>query len=110
MNHVGRPEILLGNRFFPLTGTPISNNAFSKIKLDDWEPVPLAVATLITKSFTVGTMFGIHTFASACLAYKRPSLMSNELRHSCSTCQISKLPTPCKCTENHSFVDPASFQ
>ena len=35
MNHVGSPEMLLGKRFFPLTGTPISNNEFSSIKLDD---------------------------------------------------------------------------
>ena len=82
MNHVGRPEMLLGKRFFPLTGTPISNNAFSSIKLDDWEPVPLAVATLITKSFIVAPMSGIHTFAIARTAYERPSLMGNELRYS----------------------------
>ena len=50
MNQVGRPEILLGNRFFPLTGTPISNREWSIIKLADCDPVPFAVATLIVKS------------------------------------------------------------
>ncbi len=51
MNHVGKPEMLLGNRFLPLTGTPISKRECIRIRLEDCEPVPFAVATLITKSF-----------------------------------------------------------
>ena len=100
MNHVGSPEMLLGKRFFPLTGTPISNNEFSSIKLDDWEPVPLAVATLITKSFTVAPMSGIHTFAIARTAYERPSLSSYELRHSRPICQNFKPRETLKCIQN----------
>ena len=50
MNQVGSPEMLLGNKFFPLTGTPISNNDCKIIRFDDCEPVPLAVATLTMKS------------------------------------------------------------
>ncbi len=64
MNQVGRPDMLLGNRFFPLTGTPISNIEFRRIRLDDWDPVPLAVATLITKSFIDTSISGIHILAS----------------------------------------------
>ena len=64
MYQVGSPDMLLGNRFFPLTGTPISNIELSRIRLDDWDPVPLAVATLITKSFIDTSISGIHILAS----------------------------------------------
>ena len=64
MYQVGSPDMLLGNRFFPLTGTPISNIEFRRIRLDDWDPVPLAVATLITKSFIDTSILGIHILAS----------------------------------------------
>jgi hypothetical protein len=42
--------MLLGKRFFPLTGTPIWNMELSRIRFEDWEPVPFAVAMLIVKS------------------------------------------------------------
>ena len=53
MYHVGRPEMFDGNMFFPLTGTPISNRDCSRIRLADCEPVPLAVAMLMVKSFAM---------------------------------------------------------
>ena len=39
-----------GNRFFPLTNTPIWKIALSKTMLAVWEPDPLTVATWIEKS------------------------------------------------------------
>lgn len=51
--HVGRPDMLEGNKFLPLTGTPISNKDWSKIRFADWEPVPFAVAIFIVKSLTM---------------------------------------------------------
>ena len=53
MYHVGSPEMLLGKRFLPLTGTPISNIVCSRIRLALWEPVPFAVAMLMVKSLTM---------------------------------------------------------
>jgi hypothetical protein len=53
MNQVGSPEMLLGKRFLPLTGTPISNIECNSVRLDDCDPVPFAVAMLMTKSLTV---------------------------------------------------------
>jgi hypothetical protein len=50
---VGRPEMLLGKRFLPLTGTPISNIECNSVRLDDCDPVPFAVAMLMTKSLTI---------------------------------------------------------
>ena len=40
-----------GNRFFPLTGTPIPKMLFSRTLLADCEPDPFTVATLMLKSF-----------------------------------------------------------
>jgi hypothetical protein len=56
-----------GNRFFPLTGTPMSNKDWSRIRLADCEPVPLAVAMLIVKSLMTRSMskqpWGVRAFA-----------------------------------------------
>ena len=49
-NHVGIPEIFEGKRFFPLTGTPIPKMLFSSTLLEDCEPEPFTVATLMLKS------------------------------------------------------------
>ena len=42
-----------GNIFFPLTGTPISNKDWSKMRFADCEPVPFAVAILMVKSLAM---------------------------------------------------------
>ena len=49
---VGNPEMFEGNRFFPLTLTPMSAMVWSRIKLALCEPVPFAVAMLRVKSLT----------------------------------------------------------
>jgi hypothetical protein len=56
MYHVGSPEMLEGKRFFPLTGTPMSNKDWSKIRFADCDPVPLAVAMLMVKSLMMWSM------------------------------------------------------
>ena len=50
---VGRPWILLGKRFLPVTGIPILYSDRISILLLVWLPEPLAVATLILKSLTM---------------------------------------------------------
>src|SRR5208283_1571259 len=47
---VGSPAIFDGNRFLPLTGTPIPKMLFSSTLLADCEPDPFTVATLMLKS------------------------------------------------------------
>jgi hypothetical protein len=47
MYHVGKPEMLDGKRFFPLTGTPISKKDCRRMRFADCEPVPFAVAILM---------------------------------------------------------------
>jgi hypothetical protein len=49
---VGRPWILEGKRFLPLTGIPIRNRARRRARFEVWLPEPFAVATTIEKSFT----------------------------------------------------------
>ena len=51
--HVGRPEMLDGNKFFALTGMPILKTARTSRPLAVWLPEPLTVATTIEKSFTI---------------------------------------------------------
>ncbi len=54
VNQVGSPWMLDGKMFFPLTGIPMRNRARMMAVLDVWLPDPLAVATVIEKSFTPG--------------------------------------------------------
>ena len=88
--------MLLGNRFFPLTGTPISNIEFRRIRLDDWDPVPLAVATLITKSFIDTSISGIHILASVISSASEQSLMHEGLEYSylINGSSTRKIPIP----------------
>jgi hypothetical protein len=53
---VGRPEILEGKRFFPLTLTPMSAIVCRRMRLALCEPVPFAVAMLSVKSLTMLSM------------------------------------------------------
>src|SRR6056300_977341 len=59
MYHVGSPEMLEGNRFFPLTGTPISKRDCRRMRLADCDPVPLAVAMLMVKSLMMALIRNI---------------------------------------------------
>src|ERR1051325_140920 len=52
VNQVGRPAMLDGNMFFPLTGTPIWKMERINTLFDDWEPDPLTVATWMVQSLT----------------------------------------------------------
>src|SRR5215212_6359569 len=52
VNQVGRPAMLEGNMFFPLTGTPIWKMERMRTLFDDCDPEPLTVATWIVQSFT----------------------------------------------------------
>ena len=54
VNHVGRPWMFDGKRFFPDTGMPIWKIARMRMLFDDMLPDPLAVATWIEKSLTTG--------------------------------------------------------
>src|SRR2546423_1462984 len=54
VNHVGRPAMLEGNMFFPLTGTPIWKMERMRTLFDDCDPEPLTVATWMVQSFTTG--------------------------------------------------------
>src|SRR5262245_34982643 len=53
--------MLLGKRFFPLTGIPMWKSARMRIRFADWLPEPLAVATWMLKSLT--TACGVTEFA-----------------------------------------------
>jgi hypothetical protein len=53
LNQVGRPWMLLGKRFLPVTGMPILYNERINMLLLVWLPEPLAVATLMLKSLTM---------------------------------------------------------
>ena len=44
VNHVGKPWMFDGNKFFPLTGTPIWKMERMRTLFDDWLPEPLMVA------------------------------------------------------------------
>src|SRR5271167_5205564 len=52
--HVGRPAMFDGNKFLPETGTPIWKMVRSRIELALCDPEPLAVATWMLKSLTMG--------------------------------------------------------
>jgi len=45
VNHVGKPAIFEGKRFFPLTGIPIWKIERIRTVFEDWLPEPLTVAT-----------------------------------------------------------------
>src|SRR5205085_7683431 len=53
VNQVGRPAMLDGNMFFPLTGTPIWKIERINTLFDDCDPDPFTVATWIVQSFTI---------------------------------------------------------
>ena len=63
MYQVGNPEMLLGKRFLPLTGTPIWNIELRTIRLADWDPVPFAVAILIVKSLQIRSIVSCFSMA-----------------------------------------------
>src|SRR5580704_15562422 len=52
VNQVGSPWMFDGNMFFPLTGTPMLKIDRMRIRLADWLPVPLDVATVMVTSLT----------------------------------------------------------
>src|SRR5262245_37697580 len=52
---VGRPAMLEGKRFLPLTGTPILKIARMRVLLAVWLPERLTVAATIAKSLTIGS-------------------------------------------------------
>src|SRR5438067_777190 len=54
VNQVGRPAMLEGNMFFPLTGTPIWKIERIRTLFDDCDPEPLTVATWMVQSLTMG--------------------------------------------------------
>src|SRR5438552_4826944 len=54
VNQVGRPAMLDGNMFFPLTGTPIWKMERIRTLFDDCDPEPLTVATWMVQSLTIG--------------------------------------------------------
>src|ERR1700749_2627126 len=62
---VGRPAMLEGKRFLPLTGTPMAKMLRSSTLLADWEPEPLTVAIWMLKSLTTG-LGGAAGSASPC--------------------------------------------
>ena len=49
--------MLDGNRFLPVTGTPIWKMVRMRTMLAVWEPEPLTVATSMEKSFTYERSF-----------------------------------------------------
>ncbi len=53
MYHVGRPAILEGDRFLPLTGIPIRKIDFNRTELADCDPDPFTVAIWMLKSLTI---------------------------------------------------------
>src|SRR5205807_3453645 len=54
VNQVGRPAMLEGNMFFPLTGTPIWKIDRISTLFEDCDPEPLTVATWMVQSLTMG--------------------------------------------------------
>src|SRR5690606_5023978 len=53
--HVGKPLMLDGNRFLPLTGIPIRNSDRINTSFEVWLPEPFLVATISAKSLTIGS-------------------------------------------------------
>ena len=53
---VGKPAILEGKRYFPLTGIPIPKMLFSSTRLADCDPDPFTVATWMLKSLMIRLM------------------------------------------------------
>src|ERR1700722_14254585 len=80
---VGSPAMFDGNRFLPLTGTPIPKMLFSSTLLADCEPDPFTVATLMLKSLITrlrGLVAPLNSFGAAWLvAMGRDSLQKNSV-------------------------------
>src|ERR1700761_9029618 len=56
---VGKPAMLEGKRFFPLTGIPIPKMLLSRTRLADCDPDPFTVATWILKSLMIRLDVGV---------------------------------------------------
>src|SRR5271156_4720941 len=65
---VGKPAMLDGKRFFPLTGMPIPNMLLSSTRLADCDPDPFTVATWMLKSLMIRLDVGV------CSAAELPAL------------------------------------
>ena len=52
VNQVGRPWMLDGNMFLPLTGIPMPRIDRIRTRFADWLPVPFEVATVMMTSLT----------------------------------------------------------
>src|SRR5271163_3948608 len=56
---VGKPAMLEGKRFFPLTGMPIAKMLLSRTRFADCDPDPLTVATWMLKSLMTRLDVGV---------------------------------------------------
>src|SRR5580658_6854189 len=73
VNQVGKPAMLEGKRFLPLTGTPMAKILRSRTLLADCEPEPLTVAIWMLKSLVTG--FGEAAVAVSPCADGAPALV-----------------------------------
>src|SRR5256885_11640711 len=64
VNQVGSPWMFDGNMFFPDTGTPMLKMDRMRMRFADWLPVPFEVATVMTRSFTLGWGAGARSIAN----------------------------------------------
>src|ERR1700728_538916 len=86
---VGRPAILEGKRFLPLTGTPIAKMLRNRILLADWDPEPWTVAIWMLKSLVIGLGGGADSEPVSPCADGAPALVVAMWRSSLRD-QISK--------------------
>src|SRR5881628_3836172 len=68
VNQVGRPAMLDGNMFFPLTGTPIWKMDRMRTLLELCDPEPLTVSTWMVRSLTTGCPDATSSSRTACAA------------------------------------------
>src|SRR5437588_1347923 len=68
VNQVGRPAMLDGNMFFPLTGTPIWKIERIRTLFDDCDPEPLTVATWMVQSLTMAARAALWGSSSTAVA------------------------------------------
>src|SRR5438270_12750526 len=68
VNQVGRPAMLEGNMFFPLTGTPIWKIERIRTLFDDCDPEPLTVATWMVQSLTMAARAAVWGSSSTAAA------------------------------------------
>src|SRR5829696_6367142 len=68
VNQVGSPWMFDGNMFFPLTGIPMLKIDRIRMRLADWLPVPLEVATVMVTSLTAGWVCAAARLAGSCVA------------------------------------------